>query len=418
MRGILVVVMALLLVSPTYAQAQSQSGVSRDYVLKLVEYMKKLNQRIKTLETQVKKGKGDSTSAASATADDGSIDLSKIEETPAAPPAANSQASYNPHAMTPGGGKSFRIYFDLNLISQPGYNGGPSLSFENFHSFLLMEASPMPALKFSFDINPVPNYYELEYQVSPRFSFRAGKIWIPFDQNNPHSMYGGRMNIVRLTNRPFLPNIWAELGVAAKLLIVESKNLTLDAQAFVTNGIDEGTDDPLVPGSAYPTFTTTSAGARDNNDAKAIGGRVTATFKRRYSLGASYYHSTWSTSGGLGLYMLGADGAIRFPKTELKLGFMTSSMDLPGSVSASRGGVYAEIMQKFGKNNGYRGGIRAGTLQPDDRVIDAGDQTLVGAIIGKNLGLMSVSLEHYVDLQDNAAKTSHHFTNLRMVVTM
>ena len=161
---------------------------------------------------------------------------------------------HGPH----GGGfpPSFKVYFDLLLTYRPGVT---PITFDNFHTLLLADFIPRPDFQFSFEINPTPRYFELDYKPSQRLTLRAGRIWIPFDDMGPHNYFGGHINTSRLAQPNatsyFLPDIWADLGVGVKYDLYESSKINLTGDFYIVNGFGAGGTDPTgqVTGGT-PTF--------------------------------------------------------------------------------------------------------------------------------------------------------------------
>jgi hypothetical protein len=331
------------------------------------------------------------------------------------PSEASSGPPGSPHArmLT---NPNFHVYFDLNLIHRPGVT---DLTFDAFHTFLLFELAPTPEFQFSFDVNPSPRYFELDYQITKSLTFRAGKIWIPFDDMAPHNIFGGRVNVSRLTlGAAYLPDLWTDLGVGLKWQIVDASQFNLLSHLYVVNGFRSGGTDPLDPLASYPSFSDLAIAA-DNNAGKSIGGRVQATLFRKIGLGASVYSGQWSDgdSAPKGLLIFGSEAQFRFAATEIRLGMSGMSAEITGD-SFNRGGLYGEIGQRFGSNRQFKILLRGGSLQLDDRVIDINDRTLVGGTILYQPGPIQISLEHSRDINTGVTKIDTQFTSLRLVVAL
>jgi hypothetical protein len=393
-----------------WAQTDDSAGsrpVTVNEYNKLLKYTKSLAEKIKTLEASAKAGH-----AGAGTEE--TVDLSQMGSTAPAKPQSGS-----PHGVAVGSGPQFKMYFDFNLLSRPGVN---DLTFDNFHTFLMLESSPTPEWSFAFEVNPSPRYFELSYHKSPRLEVRAGKIWIPFDDLAPHNIFGGRVNVSRLTlGEAFLPDLWTDLGVAFKYRVLDSRAFTMDAHLYTVNGFGSGGSDPINASASvqdYPSFSDKTVTA-DNNTNKAFGGRLALKLFQKLGLGFSFYQGRWSDeeSDPYGMLMLGGDAQLRWKSTELRAGLITMNVDIPAETYL-RGGSYVELGQKFGKKDQWKVLLRGGMVQPDDRAISVTDQTLVGATILYQPGFIQYSLEHSQDIQDIPGKVGKSFTNARVVVAL
>ena len=377
--------------------------VSVEQYNSVIKYIKKLSERIKTLESAQPQAGSEET-----------VDLTQMDQKNA-PSKATSKNPASPHGQQTFS-PNFHVFFDLNLISRPGVT---DLTFDSFHSFLLFELAPTPEIQFSFDVNPSPNYFELDYQFAKRFTFRAGKIWIPFDDMSPHNIFGGRVGVSRLTlGDAYLPDLWTDLGVGLKWQMVDSALLNLVSNVYVVNGFRSGGEDYITPGGEYPLFSDLPT-SPDNNMDKAIGGRIHGTLFRKIGLGASIYSGRWSDQddAARGLLIWGADAQVRLGKTEIRSGISSMSADL-GYDTVNRGGVYGELGQKFGAQSQFKALLRGGTLQLDDRVTDQNDRTIVGATLLYQPGPIQVSIEHSRDINDEVAKVDKTYTALRLIIAL
>ena len=349
------------------------------------------------------------------------VDLNNLEPPkPTATKESKKKASADPQ---PNEGRAdtspirFKVFFDLNLYRRPGIT---DLAFDNFHSFLFIEAEPAKNMQFSFDVSPSPRFYELDWQVNPKIQFRAGKIWIPYDDTPNHNIYGGRVSVSRLQlGAAFLPDTWTDLGVGVKWTIADIKNLNLIGDAYVVNGFRSGGTDPLTSGAPYPSFSDISTGA-DNNTEKAFGGRVHGRFWSRLGLGASFYSGRWSDQGQkqYKVLMYETDAQYKIPQTlsEFRVGIMSMRVQIPiGTIY--RAGTYGEYGQYLTRQRTWKLLFRGGTLQMDDRVLDVNDQRIIGGAIIWRPNILQFSLEHSVDTQKVKGKNNYSFTNLRMVIS-
>jgi hypothetical protein len=261
--------------------------------------------------------------------------------------------------------------------------------------------------------------------VSPRLTVRGGRIFIPFDEMDPHNTFGGRYNN-SLLNQPgapaFLPDLWTDLGIGIKYQLVDSKDLNLVSHFYLVNGFQEGgTDpstDPSVPnvGSKYPNFSL--APNPDNNTDKAVGARLHADLFGTVGLGMSLYTCRYTKDSEPEgrIIMIGFDGQLRITSgTSLNAGYVYMKVSLPGeSQGFLRGGLYVDLNQRLADR--WKFTLRGGTSQNDNRVTQISDQELIGMRLVYDLGLFKFSFEYYHDLQKVDQKMNYDYTALRAVV--
>lgn len=358
--------------------------------------------------------------------DDSAVDLSALDSAPAQAAASGG----NPHGGGGGGGgPHFNLYFDFWLLSQPGagFNQGDGFTFASIHNFFLVEAVANADLKFIAEISANPRYFEMDYQLNRWFQLRLGKISIPFDDMQPHNMFGGRMNVSRFrssgTQTDYLPTIWADLGVGGKFTLIDRASLNLEAHAFVVNGFRQGGTDPVTASSRYPSFGEPASGSSDadNNRQKSYGGRIHALISQTFGLGLSYYAGRWTNKDELpaDLRMLGTDLQLYLGRWETRMGASFMDVDLPASNTGKtfhRPGYYVETSYKLGQKRQWKLLAAFGGVNNDDRIVNVDDkQITLGKIIYRPNNI-EWSLEHSVDTRVLAAKGNRSVTGLRVVM--
>lgn len=313
------------------------------------------------------------------------------------------------HAKAENSQPNFKMIFDLLLALRQGVH---PLSFDNYHTLFLVEFIPMPGLEFGFEVSTSPRYFELKYDLTSNLKIRLGKIWIPFDQMDPHNQFGGWMNTSELlpsNGEAFLPDIWADLGVGFQYNPIDTRALSLVVDGYVVNGFQGGKTDPLGGSNDYPDFSTTTA--PDNNTDKAFGGRGHLTFFRRLGIGASFYTGLFTDEeADTGrITMIGLDSQFRLEDTSLKAGYVGMNVTLPEPARTGfiRGGLYGEIAYRF--NPKWQAKLRGGVVQNDNRVTDVTDRTLIGATVIYGMGPFLLSAEHFRDLNKVAGKVGYTF---------
>jgi hypothetical protein len=409
--------------------------VSREEFEKQNKLLRILIDRFRKVETTVQEMKKNESAGG-----DGKVDLEKIDATAGGPPPTGPAAAptkagkAGPHGP-PLAIPNFKIFFDLNLLHASGRQDAGSWSFQNFHRFVFMELAPTPNVTFSFDFagQNSPNFYEVDWNITPRTQLRAGKIWIPFDDLSPHNIFGGRVNVNSLQFNGssvygvFLPNIWADLGIGLKQTFVDTPKLAVDGHLYLVNGFtDRGSDPAGSGGTAYPEFTDTSAGAADNNAEKSLGGRLTAKFGGVFSVGGSFNLGRYSNQGSkpASVSMFGGDAQLRFTRLELRTGLVSMKADIPDArptnlASFTRAGSYVEAGYKLGAERAWKMLLRAGSVTLDSRVSNnAYDQQIVGATLLWKPGLIEYSIHHSRDLNDNVRKANRDLSVIRMVVAL
>jgi hypothetical protein len=371
----------------------------------------RLRQRVTQLEAQLKSG-GPAKSAGG----EGAVNLDDLDKAAPASAAAAAPAGSSQPLL--------KVYFDLDFYSQPGGNSkGSGLTFDNFHSFVFLDVMPTEDIRFSTSIETPPKFYEIDYRFAPAFTLRLGKIWIPFDDLTPHSIYGGMTNVSRIiVGENFLPDLFTDLGAGITWAASDSPMFALQLDGYVVNGFQSGGTDPVTPGSLYPDFATLPVGA-DNNKNKSIGGRAHALISHTLGLGASYYTGRWTPEDKepKKLSILGADAQLYLTKTtSLRAGFATMDVKLPSTASSPnylRNGTYAELAQKFGSKDQWTFMVRGGTLNLDDRIVDKNDKQIGGAKLLWKPNVLEWSIEHSHDFKKVDVKQSYDFTNLRVVAS-
>ncbi|MBI1859946.1 MAG: hypothetical protein HYR96_03390 [Deltaproteobacteria bacterium] len=323
------------------------------------------------------------------------------------------------HPQTALAKPNFMALFDLLLTYQP--KNTPSLTFQNDHSLLLLKINPTTNLEFAFEVSPNPRFFELDYDLYPGLEFRVGRIWIPFDEDNAHKYYGGRPILVALLQpnaSTFLPEIWTDMGVGVKVSLLSIEGTEVALHGYVVNGFgDLSSGDPnpdaTVRGQSYPDFS--SIQSSDNNDNKAVGGRIAISVRDLLSFGASVYRGSYPNRGTSQAFLnlFGLDGKVRLGALELRGGNIYGEVELVGSQVAGfrRGGYYGEIGLWV---NQWKVALRGGQAQQDSRFLAVTDQTIGGAIVSYHPGALHFSVEYSRDFEAREGKTNTDYAAVRM----
>lgn len=335
---------------------------------------------------------------------------------------------------------NFKFYFDFLLKSWKGTGTGADLTFDSYHQRVLVEFTPNPDLMFQADISSwagqSPKYYEVDYMLSKGIQLRWGRIWIPFDDMAPHSIFGGRLNTSKFfqgNETAFLPDIWADMGMGLKFTLADSSAFSSDLNLYVVNGFqDDGTSPVAGEGTdvTYPVFSGTSGASTDNNNAKALGARWHSLMGRRFGLGASVYRDTYTSAAVTtpkNLLMLGLDIQLRpTSTTEIRVGYTTMKIDIGANTKASvpvipaknsfnRSATYVELGQRFGTDDRWKFLLRAGSSQNDNRVVDVSDKSIIGATLLKTFGSVEGQLTYSRDLHQVPVKIAYNYGAFRLV---
>jgi hypothetical protein len=405
---------AWVLSSPFYALADTKGPVSREEYNSLLRSYSQWVGQVRDLQRKVdKNGKKEG-------GKDDAVDLNGLDASQAGGPPTAGSAQSSP---------SFHAYFDLDLTYQPGLFdslGRPDITFDNYHSFLFFEISPRPNVQFTFDVNPNPRFYELDYQFSPLLQVRLGRIWIPYDDlspQTPHNMFGGRWNLSRISTvagSAYLPDIFADLGIGLRSVLLDKPAIKLESDIYLVNGFRSGGRDPISSGAVYPDFL--SVGTTDNNNDKALGGRFSALFWRKLAVGLSLYTCRYSAQNEapLRLTTYGLDMQAQItPTTELRGGYSVMNVGLEyDPLGFNRAGLYVELGQKFAAQRKWKVLLRGGTVQLDNRALMPTDQTLIGGALVYRPSFIQLSLDYSYDIDHSVAKNNYSLAIARIVVAL
>lgn len=333
-----------------------------------------------------------------------------------------------------GSSPHLNVYFDFYIMSQPGKSSGQGsgFTFNNIHHFFLIEATAGPDIKFMTEIRDDPRFFELDYQFTRWFQLRLGKIWVPFDDLVPHNQFGGHMNVSRLrpttqgngtASAAFLPDLWAELGVAGKFSLIDRENFALEAHTYVVNGFGSGGTDPVSPavaGLQYPNFGDSGIETIDNNREKSLGTRVHAMFAQTVGLGLSYYTGRWTDKDkeDRGVVLYGADSQVYLGRFTFRMGYTNAVVKLPSAAANgdyNRPGYYMEGSYKFGGKRDWKALLITGGLNGDNRIIDVNDRQISGAKLLYRPNNIEWGIEHFRDFRRIAAKDYRSFTAFRVI---
>ncbi len=296
---------------------------------------------------------------------------------PAMPPT---NAAGGPPGRPPSGSgdTGYKLIVDLLLKHTVGTQ---TLSFTPNHTLVILMVNISERANLQLNIAPDPAFYELTFAITSSLLFKVGKLLIPFGTNNYHHILGGRVD----EQSQFLPETWGDFGLGVNHLLVDTKYVSVEYDAYVVNGFG-GTTAPIV-----------SAGTiTDNNFGKGLGGRVVVGLPRGIRLIGSVYHSLWNLENSRSAlyYAAGASipvGAINLPVLDrlgLRGEWSRGELQYPDdnvqqgitSFAVAKAAFYGELTARLFDIVALR--IRFGQLNPDNTVPDEDDvQMLEPAII-------------------------------------
>jgi len=154
----------------------------------------------------------------------------------------------------------------------------------------------------------------VDYRINDAFNLRAGAILAPFGRYNIYH----DSDLQDLTDRPLLakdiiPTTWTEAGygVFGKLnpTLGSYEDLEIGYELYAVNGLDDGFSDTGLGGARNSLKT-------DNNDNKAIVGRLSLSPFLGHELGVNGYRGEYSGTGdaltGIGMDTFNTFGPLEF----------------------------------------------------------------------------------------------------------
>ncbi|MGD9215980.1 MAG: hypothetical protein PVJ84_14265 [Desulfobacteraceae bacterium] len=282
-------------------------------------------------------------------------------------------------------------------------------SFNSNHTYLLINATPSDKIRLGFDIQ-FSDYYEIEYFITPNMTIKGGKIFLPFGDFLYHPIYGGK--VYSLDNDLF-PKWFTDYGLAFKHNFLDTDYLNMTYEAFISNGFRASSDGDINMNSiGY---------SKDNNEEKAVGGRVKINFLGRYNLTGSAMFDQWSDADAPDgtLLLWAADlsttsGIVDLPllnRMNLKVGYLgkhveNDSAEVTALQDYDGAGVHLELSAK--PLQWLKLAFRMGGVDANDNIKDKMDQRNynLSAIfsVDEHLDLWAMyqqNQERYVDEIDN-----------------
>jgi hypothetical protein len=165
--------------------------------------------------------------------------------------------------------------------------------------------------------------------MTEHLSLRAGVLLMPFGNKNVDHFSPIREVVSQpLSAYAIAPSDWADNGLGVTGDRPVGEHWTMDYAAYVVNGLGSALGDYGYRGGPQPFGV-------DNNDSKAMAGRVAFTHAGGSVLGLSAYQGAYDDRGDLGLLGLGIDGIF-------ELGRLRWTGELLHATAERRDGSYAE----------------------------------------------------------------------------
>ena len=184
--------------------------------------------------------------------------------------------------------------FDLNFEIENPVEEGASRDrrFRNYHKFLFLKVTPSEQITLDAEVLDL-TYYEMAYQVTDSWKFRAGRIWVPFGSTPFHHYYGGRQG------DPFdgllLPNVWSEFGFAVEGDLLRKDWLSIDGDLYSIRGFE---------GQLGEVVDLTNGGS---DDVFAFGGRTRVGIGSKITLWGSVLYNRFGDEDDGQLLLWGGD---------------------------------------------------------------------------------------------------------------
>ncbi|MCC7074616.1 MAG: hypothetical protein IT383_25130 [Deltaproteobacteria bacterium] len=244
-------------------------------------------------------------------------------------------------APAQGGATGFKLFVDLTAIAKLGQG---TFTIKPNHSYVFLMAQINDELSLQLHLSDDPAFYELQWEVMPGLSLKAGKLLVPFGTNDFHHLIGGRVD----EESRLLPETWGDFGLSLSHAALDTEWLALDYTLYAVNGF-QGSDEP---GIAAGTGI-------DNNYMKGLGARARLVAFSDYIVTGSAYFDVWDSRQRYKLlyYALGAElkqGFVPIPvldrlrvrgewaRGEIELPGRALQVGLIGPYSVARTGFYAE----------------------------------------------------------------------------
>ena len=197
---------------------------------------------------------------------------------------------------------------------------------------------------------PFIEWAYLDVRLLRNTGVRVGAILTPFNRfDDFHAPLENFLVTRPQTSTEIGSSAWKEVGIDVHGYISLSRNLYLNYDAYLINGLGAG------------SRLRNSRQYRDNNDAKSLGFRLSGVFADRWEFGASYYRGMWDDEGQNALRMYGFHFLGKLSGFDLYAEYSNAVSENPlPLVSGEMDGYFVQLSYLFEKK--IRPTIRYGTL--------------------------------------------------------
>jgi hypothetical protein len=197
---------------------------------------------------------------------------------------------------------------------------------------------------------PFIEWAYLDVRLLRNTGVRVGAILTPFNRfDDFHAPLENFLVTRPQTSTEIGSSAWKEVGIDVHGNVSLSRNLYLNYDAYLINGLGAG------------SRLRNSRQYRDNNDAKSLGFRLSGIYADRWELGASYYRGMWDDEGQNVLRMYGFHFLGKLGGFDLYAEYSNAVSENPlPLVSGEMDGYFVQLSYLFEKK--IRPTIRYGTL--------------------------------------------------------
>lgn len=198
----------------------------------------------------------------------------------------------------------------------------------------------------------------IDYWITPGLAVKVGAVITPFNRFDELHDPISNFTISRpQVSREIGVSAWKDVGVVVHGYHKLNPDLTLFFDAYSINGLGDGSN--LRGSRQY----------RDNNEDKAIGGRVNIVFRDFLEVGASGYNGAWDDEGDYDLTLLGGFVQLRTPLADFWGEYSVGDSENPSPDGAGNLSGYFVQASRLIRNR-FRPTLRFGSLD----YLDPGSQ--------------------------------------------
>lgn len=219
-------------------------------------------------------------------------------------------------------------------------------------------------------------YAVLDFKLSEAFNYRGGVILSPLGAFN--LLHDSPLN--DLTERPtvdrqIIPSTLSESGMGFYGTFYPSEMSVVSYELYVVNGFDAG----VMNGSGQLRIRGGRGSQKqDNNDNKAVVGRLSLSPRLGMDLGASFHYGAYDDAGDHSLAILGLDGKLTRGPFEFQGEYARAQADVDRAAypaaAETQQGAYAQSNLHFGHDALLPGSVLTGVVRWDWIDFD-GDRT-------------------------------------------